>query len=267
LLEQITPLILTYNEAPNIQRTLRQLKWAHRIVVIDSGSTDDTSNFIKEYKQADIIQHDFRDFATQCNFGLTQVTTPWVLSLDADYELSDALVWELQSLSPSLDVAGYSARFVYRVFGRPLRASLYPARVVLYRRIRAKYRQEGHGHRVLLDGEIAPLQGKIFHDDRKPLARWFASQQRYAYEEAGFLLGHRHDELNHVDRVRLMAWPAPLAVFIYVLLVKRCIFDGWPGWYYALQRLLAEVLVALEIIDQRLANAKKLPESSGTAKR
>jgi hypothetical protein len=49
-----------------------------------------------------------------------------------------------------------------------------------------------------------------------------------------------------------LAWPAPVAVFFYVLLLRRCLFDGWPGWFYALQRLLAECLIALELIDRRL---------------
>jgi hypothetical protein len=49
-----------------------------------------------------------------------------------------------------------------------------------------------------------------------------------------------------------MAWPAPLGVLPYVLFVKGCVLDGWAGWYYALQRLLAEALLAIEIIDRRL---------------
>lgn len=252
MLDQITPLILTYNEAPNIRRTLDRLAWARRIVVIDSGSTDETKDIVCEYKQADVIRHDFHDFASQCNFGLTQVTSPWVLSLDADYELSDALVWELQSLSASGDVAGYRAQFVYRIHGRPLRASLYPPRIVLYRRKLAQYLQEGHAHRVTVAGTVVSLHGKIFHDDRKPLARWFASQQRYANDEADHLLARRDGKLGRADRLRLMAWPAPFAVLFYVLLAKRCIFDGWPGWYYALQRVLAEAMLALEIADRRL---------------
>jgi hypothetical protein len=58
--------------------------------------------------------------------------------------------------------------------------------------------------------------------------------------------------LRRNDRVRLAAWPAPIAVFIYALICKGCLLDGWRGWYYALQRLFAETLIALEIIDRRL---------------
>jgi glycosyltransferase involved in cell wall biosynthesis len=252
MLDQITPLIITYNEALNIQRTLDKLGWARRILVVDSGSTDETINILRSYSQVDVVHQAFSDFATQCNFGLAQITTPWVLSLDADYELSDALIKELQSLAPAKEVAGYRAKFIYRVHGRPLCGSLYPPRVVLYRRAQAVYRNEGHGHRVSVSGVIPSLAEPIYHDDRKPLSHWFASQQRYARQEAEHLLSSDRSALSRIDRVRLAAWPAPLAVAVYTLFLKGCLLDGWRGWFYALQRVLAETILALEIIDRRL---------------
>ena len=84
-MDQITPLILTCNEAANIRRTLSKLDWADRIVIIDSGSIDETLEIVCEYPQAEIIYRPFENFADQCNFGLAQISTPWVLSLDADF--------------------------------------------------------------------------------------------------------------------------------------------------------------------------------------
>lgn len=244
-------MLLTYNEAPNVSRTLGKLLWARRVVVIDSGSTDETLSLLRNYPQVEVIQHPFADFAAQCNFGLTQVNTPWVLSLDADYELSDSLVEEIAGLAAADVIAGYRARFVYRIHGRALRGSLYPPRIVLYRKDRARYRNEGHGHRVGVQGEVRALRGVIYHDDRKPLSRWIASQRRYAAQEARYLADAPVEKLSRGDRVRRMAWPAPLLVLFYTLFVKGCVLDGWPGWAYALQRLVAETLIALEIIDQR----------------
>ena len=248
---EITPLIITYNEAPNIRRALDKLLWAERIVVIDSGSTDGTVEMLRIYPQVEVIDHPFVDFASQCNYGLTQVASPWVLSLDADYELSDELMSELASLAPPDGAVGYRARFVYRIYGRPLRGSLYPPRTVLHRKDKASYRQEGHAHHVVLDGDVLPLDGVIYHDDRKPLARWLTSQQRYAREEAEYLLDAPPGALRRTDKIRLMGWPAPIGVFFYTLFVKGCLFDGWPGWYYALQRTTAEMLLALEILDRQ----------------
>src|SRR5262249_10364846 len=164
---------------------------------------------------------------------LAQVNTDWVLSLDADYEMSDRLVEELSTLRETEGVAGYRASFVYRIHGRPLRGSLYPSRIVLYRVKNARYANEGHGHKVTVSGYVRALTGVIYHDDRKPLSRWLDTQQKYARLEADYLLKANTDELSTSDRLRHMAWLAPIVVFFYVLVVKRCLFDGWPGWFYA----------------------------------
>jgi len=262
MLDQITPLIITYDEAPNIGRILEKLTWAHRIVVIDSGSTDGTLKILKGYPQVSVLSRPFVEFASQCNFGLTQVSTSWVLSLDADYELSDELVAELRTLTPGDQTVGYRAHFVYRICGRPLRATLYPPRTVLYRRDSARYYNEGHGHRVAVNGEVIEFKNVIYHDDRKPLARWLSSQQRYARDEVSYLLENSGDKLSRIDKIRAMGWPAPILVLLYTLFVKRCIFDGWPGWHYALQRLVFEVLTAIEIVDRRLRADKPDSEAS-----
>src|SRR5262249_47496516 len=133
LIESITPLIITFDEAPNIARTLDKLRWARRIVVVDSGSTDGTLDVLARYPQVALFKRAFDSFADQCNFGLDQVASEWVLSLDADYEMSDHLVEELANLSATDEIAGYRASFVYRIHGRPLRGTLYPPRIVLYR--------------------------------------------------------------------------------------------------------------------------------------
>ena len=252
MIQDITPLIITLNEAPNIRRALDKLIWAKRIIVLDSGSTDDTVDIAHSYPQVTIVRRPFDDFASQCNFGLEQITTPWVLSLDADYELSAELVDELGTLNLDEATAGFRARFIYRIFGRPLRGSLYPARVVLYRKERARYHNEGHGHRVTVRGDVRPVSGVIYHDDRKSLARWLASQQRYAADEAEYLLSRDPNEIRGFDRIRRAGWPAPFAVLFHALIVQRCLFDGWYGWYYVLQRVLAESMIALEVADRRL---------------
>jgi glycosyltransferase involved in cell wall biosynthesis len=246
-------MILTYNEAPNIARTLERLGWAREIVVIDSGSTDGTLDILAQRPNVRVLSKEFESFATQCNFGLHHIHTPWVLSLDADYVLSEDLVAELGTISPAAENSGYRASFVSRIHGKALRGSLYPPRVVLYRRERAVYRDDGHAHRVQIDGIVLPLKNVIYHDDRKPLSRWIKSQHIYARQEAEYLL-HEQQALSAVDRLRLLAWPAPLLVFFYTLFWKGCALDGWAGWYYTLQRTYWEICLALELLERRLSS-------------
>ena len=252
MLEQITPFILTYNEAPNIGRALAQLRWAGEIVVVDSGSDDDTLAIVAQFPQARVVQRPFDCFANQANFALkeTDIKTAWVLALDADYILTPEIVEEIKGLSPSAPVDGYRAGFVYCIYDKQLRGTAYPPVAVLYRRERANYRQDGHAHRVEINGTVRELNSRILHDDRKPLARWFRSQIRYAAEEAEKLAALTPAELSKNDRIRLKRYFAPFFVLIYCLFIKGNILDGRAGIFYAFQRMLAETLLSLHLLDK-----------------
>jgi len=254
-LSHITPLVLTYNEAPNLERTLGRLTWAREILIVDSFSTDNTTEIARRFAQTRVIQRKFDSFASQCNFGLAQIHTPWVLSLDADYVLSEPLRNEFGQLQFDEDVAGYEASFRYWILGRPLRASLYPPRTVLYRREKARYFTNGHSHRVQVDGPVRLLSGWIEHDDRKPLERWLHEQNRYGIAEARYLREAPKAMLNLQDRLRRKIFIAPFLVCFYTLFAKGLILDGWPGWYYVLQRTLSEALLSLRLIENRLSTS------------
>jgi glycosyltransferase involved in cell wall biosynthesis len=251
-LRQVTPLILTFDESANIGRTLNALAWADKILLVDSCSTDGTQEIARSvHPGVRIVERPFDSFAGQCNFGLTQVDTEWVLSLDADYLVTAELVQEISALPVTDDLAGYSIEFCYCIFGQPLRSSVYPQRTVLYRRRLANYRDEGHGHRVNVSGQIGKLAGKILHDDRKPLARWLSGQNKYAAREAEHLLTAPREQLNQADRVRRYGFIAPPAMFLYTLIGKGLIFDGFAGWFYCFQRTIAELILSLHLLARR----------------
>jgi glycosyltransferase involved in cell wall biosynthesis len=253
MVSEVTPLILTLNEAPNLRRTLAHVSWARQVVVVDSFSTDETESIVRSFANVVFVQRKFDNHAEQWNFGLERVPTDWVLSLDADYVLTEELRAEISRLRPEAAVAAYFARFRYCVFGRSLRASLYPPRAVLFDRRRCHYVQDGHTQILAIDGPSKFLEGYILHDDRKPLVRWLESQRRYAELEACQLAEHPHDRKSIADRLRQWIWPATPAAFLYTLLIKRCLFDGWAGWYYVLQRTYYELLLSLELLERRLA--------------
>ncbi|MDX6404392.1 MAG: hypothetical protein QOH70_1847 [Blastocatellia bacterium] len=251
MIENITPLILTFNEAPNIGRTLAQLCWARQIVVVDSFSEDETVEIASSFPNVRVVQRKFDDHQTQWNFGLkkTGIATEWVLALDADYILTSEYIDELKALAPAPGTRGFQARFTYCINGRPLRSGVYPPVTVLYRKACAEYSQDGHTHRLILAGEVETMRSPILHDDRKPLKRWFESQQRYMALEAKKILASNPGSLGRADRIRRWRVIAPVAVLIYCLLIRGGVLDGWAGFYYAGQRMLAELLLSLHLIE------------------
>lgn len=255
-LDQITPIVIAWNEAPNIKRVFDQLNWASDVVVVDSGSTDKTLELLAGYPNVRVFPQTFRSHDEQWNFAIeaTDVATPWVLTLDADYVLSDPLLEELRTLNPAKGVSGYSVSFIYRSLGRALRGSLYPPRVVLFRHGRGRFVQEGHTQRLVVDGQVSRLGNPIFHDDRKSLPRWLANQERYASLEAHRLQNAMPADLDWVDRVRRTGSVAPALVAAHCLFVKGGILDGRAGLHYALERVVAEALLAMRLWEIRSGN-------------
>src|SRR6266480_4716498 len=129
MLDHITPVLLTYNEEQNIGRTLSRLGWAKDVVVVDSGSTDGTLAILASFPNVRVFERSFDSHRNQWRYAVeeTQIATDWILRLDADYQVSDALVAELAALDPNAPVSAYRLSFDYAIFSRNLLCSLYPA--------------------------------------------------------------------------------------------------------------------------------------------
>jgi glycosyltransferase involved in cell wall biosynthesis len=254
MLEQITPLILTYDEAPNIGRTLERLAWARDIVIVDSFSGDDTLKIVSQFPQARVFQRRFDTHRNQWDFGLreTGITSEWVLALDADYLLTPQLIEEVETLRPESGVDGYRTRFVYCIQGKPLNGSAYPPVTVLYRRAKAGYRQDGHTQRIEVEGAIRDLQSPILHDDRKLLSHWVQAQSRYMRLEAEKLRATDFRQLGWGGRIRKLRVASPFFMLLYCLLVKGAVLNGRVGLFYALQRMFSEILLSLYLLEQDL---------------
>jgi glycosyltransferase involved in cell wall biosynthesis len=252
-LRDITPLVLSFNEEANLERTLHALDWATRIVLVDSFSSDKTLQIAARHRQVVVVQRAFDDHVSQWNFGLAQINSPWVLTLDADYVLSRTFVEGLKGRCDTNSLnggTGYFAHFRYCVNGRPLRGSLYPPRLVLFEPTRARYAGDGHTQLLDFGGPTEFLSGEILHDDRKSLTAWLKAQDRYTTLEVEKLSATPPAKLKRVDRIRLLRWLAPLLMPFYCLLAKGLLLDGSAGLFYTFQRTYAELLLSLRLMQQ-----------------
>jgi len=240
VLADITPVILTYNEAANIGRSLERLTWAKEVVVVDSNSTDDTLAIAGRFANVRTVQRPFDTHAQQWRFAVeeTGITSDGVLRLDADYMVEPALRDEIA--------------FTYCIDGRPLRASLYPALPVLFRRGRGRFEQDGHTEKLRIDGPVAKLANRLLHDDRKSLERWLQSQSRYQAQEAEKLTTRPWSALGWPDRLRRTRFLGPLAVAVHCLFVKGLIFDGAAGLLYTAQRVTADLILSMHLLRRDL---------------
>ncbi len=244
----LAAVVLTKDEEANVGRCLEKLRWVPKVLVLDSGSKDGTERIAKSFPNVEWATRPFDSFAGQCNYAMGRLKSEWVLSMDADYILSDEVIREISHLRPGPEVCSYAARFVYCIEGKPLRGTLYPTKPVLLRWKKCRFEDEGHTQVPRVGTKTVTLANIIYHDDRKSMERWMANQREYARREVDYLFGPEPKEgWSVTDRLRRWGWLMPILAPIYTLLGKGVILDGKAGREYVRQRFVAEKLIAEEI--------------------
>lgn len=251
----LTAIVLTYDEEANIARTLGQLGWITRVIVVDSGSKDRTVEIANSFQNVELFTRQFDCHTNQWNFALaeTGIDSEWVLAIDADYYIPEELAEEIRS-TVSADNAGFDGywmRFEYAIEGQRLRSGIYPAVIALYRRSLGDYVSDGHTQRLRLDGQAGWLKNRALHDDRKPVSRWLQSQWRYAELEAQKLTESPWGKLSINDRIRCGLMLSPIIVFFYCWFGRLGVLDGRAGIVYAFERTLAEILIQFSLFKSR----------------
>jgi glycosyltransferase involved in cell wall biosynthesis len=238
----ITPVILTYNEEPNIGPTLSSLAWARRVVVVDSGSTDGTAEVARSFSNVTWFARKFDSHAAQWWHAVhdTSIDTRYVLALDADMRPAPGFAEELARFTEQTGRAGV-VPFEYRVHGRPLLGSIYPAQVRVFTREDIGIEQRGHTQVFHTAAPLYRFRCKLIHEDLKPFSRWLTNQLKYASLEAERIRTSPSVSLR--DCLRRLGWsPAIWGVSAYLRAGGP--FKGRASRAYAQERMVFEALLA-----------------------
>ena len=181
---KISIAIIVKNEADRIGRLLKSVGFADEIVVVDSGSSDDTPAVCEKWGTK-VIFHEWSGHVAQKQFAMQQTTSEWILSLDADEEVSDALAEEirdrLNNVTP--DVCGFSMPRLSRYLGRWIRhGGWYPDRKVrLVRRGKAAWGGIDPHDKLEVDGKVVRLSEPIFHYVYRSIGDQVATINSFSY--------------------------------------------------------------------------------------
>ena len=239
----VTPVILTYNEDPNIESTLSSLNWAQRVVIVDSGSTDRTEEIARSFRNVAWFARSFDNHRAQWQYGVvgTSITTEYVLALDADMRTGIGFRQELQVFLDAAKFLGAWIPFEYRMLGTALPGSIYPAQIRIFRKSEVRIEQPGHTQVFAVDGPLYRFRSKLIHEDQKPISRWLNSQAKYAALEVTRIRSNNSPGIK--DRLRLLG-VSPAIWGMYAYLRAGGPFISKPARAYAYERLIFEAILA-----------------------
>jgi glycosyltransferase involved in cell wall biosynthesis len=222
---RLSAVVITLDEEARVRACLESVAWADEIVVVDAGSTDKTVQIAREFTDR-VIVRPWPGFAAQKNFALDQATGEWLLSIDADEEVSSELKAEILTVLAGAPVAdGYRVPRRNLMWGRWIRhGGLYPDwQLRLFRRGRGRFGERSVHESVTVEGRVDQLCGHLVHQSYRDVTDFVARSDRYATlaaEEAarrGARVG-AHDLLLR-----------PLGRFVSMYLLQRGFLDGRRG--------------------------------------
>lgn len=271
----ISILVLTLNEADNIQACLDSVAWADDVVVLDSYSSDETVALAKA-KGARVYQRRFDDFGSQRNYALDEIgfKHDWVFHLDADERFNDELKEDCERVIALDEKSAYFVPNRIIFLGKWIkRCTQYPyPQVRLIKRGEVRFAKSGHGQK---EDQAQRGVGHIHiaydhYNFSKGIDDWVAKHNRYSSEEAQLASEIERRPLSEcfsgdsIKRKRALKsffvrMPCrPWLKFVYLYFLKLGFLDGSPGLAYCRLQMMYEFMIQLKIKELK-RREKDLP--------
>ncbi len=222
---KISATIITFNEERNIARAIESLRCCDEIIVVDSGSNDRTIELATNLG-ARVVDNPFSGYASQKNFASEQAANDWILSIDADESVSEALegeIWHIKKNGTEVDA--YTVPRLAQYLGRwILHSGWYPDRKVrLFNRRRARWAGDYVHESVQVDGRVGHLKSNLLHFTCSSLSEHLKTMDQYTTLAAEQIVAQK----KPIGLRRLLV--EPVWTFIQTYFFKRGYLDGTEG--------------------------------------
>jgi len=221
----VSAIVITLNEAANIDACLESIAWTDEVIVVDSGSTDDTADRARAHG-AKVIVREWPGYSAQKNFAASECRHDWILSVDADERVTPALASEIRStLQAPGDTAGYRIPRVAWHLGRWIRTTdWYPDfQLRLYNRRLANWPARLVHESVHANGPVRYLRHELQHYAYRDISHHHDVMDRYTSLAARQM----HEQGRRASMTDV--WLHPPAAFLRNYVLKRGFTDGVPG--------------------------------------
>lgn len=224
----LSVVVITKNEAANMRACLESVAWADEIIVVDSGSSDNTAAICREFT-SHVYVHDWPGFGRQKNRALDYAGKDWVLSLDADERVTPELRAEIEQAIEAGDHDGYFMPRLSQFCGKFIHHSgWYPDYVLrLFKRNSGRFSDDLVHETVLLTGRTAKLKNPLLHysyltgeDVERKVEHYSAAAAQQMFQS-----GRRS---NRLGALLSGGW-----AFVRTYLLRLGVLDGTAGWKIA----------------------------------
>jgi glycosyltransferase involved in cell wall biosynthesis len=224
-LPELSLVVITRDAGAQLAACLDSARFAAEMLVVDSGSQDDTVE-IARARGARVIVQQWLGFGPQRRYAVREAAHDWVLCIDADEQLSPELAIAINAALREPMHAAFRMARRNRFFGRWLRhGEGYPDWTVrLFDRRHAHWSDDAVHEHVLADGPVGRLDGDLLHASAESLDAYLAKQNRYTTLQAEAM--HARGERATFAHIAL----APAARFFRLYVIKLGFLDGAAGF-------------------------------------
>jgi len=222
--EPLSAVIITRDAGHCLAACLESVSFADEVVVVDSGSTDDTIAIATRHG-ARVIRQEWLGYGPQKQFANEQAAHRWILSLDADERVTESLRRSIEAALAQPHHAAYALSRCNRFMGRWLRhGEGYPDWLVrLYDRHAARWSDDPIHEKVVVNGPVGRLEGDLLHESENGIADYLAKQNRYTTLQALQMF----ERGKRVSLLRMTL--SPVARFIKFYFLRLGFLDGVAG--------------------------------------
>jgi len=261
--KKISAFIICQDEEKNIRRCLESIKWCDEIVIIDSGSKDETLSICREY-HGQVLERAWPGFVEQKQFGLAQCSHEWVLNIDADEEVSPELAQELQQILEQDAKGQISAdafelsRVVFYLNKWWTKGGWYPEwRLRMMRKSSATWGGENPHERAIISGKVSRLKGELRHYTYSDISDHVRSLNTLSSVSAQSMFN------RGLNSNFLSLLVNPVSRFTKFYFLKRGYREGFPGLIVALLEgyyVLLKYIKLWEVSHRARSSAQALPK-------
>lgn len=186
---RVSAIIITKNAGTMIRRCVESVAWADEIIVVDSGSTDDTAEICRAMGVNFSVTADFPGFGPQKNRALDLATGDWVVSIDADEWITPELRDEMRAAMANPTAAAYAVPRRSSFCGRYMKHSgWWPDHVIrLIRRDAARFSDDRAHERLLVEGVTRKLKQPLMHEAISTMDQMLGKMNLYSTASARML--------------------------------------------------------------------------------